>query len=522
MRLWISRWYWPLALVLFYSVILAVFQPKNQSWESYMYGAAGDGYFDIAAFFSQFSPHSAPLPNIADYHPNHPLGHLVTAIIRKITGLHTLQIMKGLNGIFAVLFIPVCFFTCQLFVKKPLYAAIGTGFFIFTHTFWLLALSCEAFMPAITCVTAATYFLLKYLIQEKLHCKTLSISGIFYFLAGAFHLSTFLWIIPATFSVIIHKKAREKTAHWLTTLSVIALGYILFYVILMVYMLNISSVKEFFETCFIYNRLSTASFPILFWIQMALESIGHTIVTTPSSWSLLGGLVVLSGILCSSLIFFTKKLKNVHFLFFFVWFITYLILSEIIRGRPDAVHLWCVILLPLPICISFTIEFFSHKKPAFKYFIYLITFIIPCINFSFAILPKFLMIKKDVVYIENPDREKQTPIVFVMSNSRVSMADLWTLGTEYGFKNITIFLPQASKYFQENFLKFIKGKKNILLFSDDTTGIFDKYLVYYKIKTFTLHSRQGMVQKNWLHESMNSPWYKQESFKKNLTVYYLE
>jgi len=78
--------HWPfLFLLATYTLVLVSFPLSIQAMESYAYAASAEGYYNLANTFA-IAAEGARIPDFSQYHPNHPLPHLIASVLYRSTG----------------------------------------------------------------------------------------------------------------------------------------------------------------------------------------------------------------------------------------------------------------------------------------------------------------------------------------------------------------------------------------------------------------------------------------------------
>lgn len=513
---------YPLVLLLIsYAGILIAFPLRNQPGDPYLYAAAAEGYFNFASILESFQP-SGMMPDISQYHPYHPLGHMLAGYFYNTTGLSALQFLVLLNTAGALVFAFFFYMTClQLWAKRPI-AVLVTSLILFSHVFWGSAISAEVHIPSLALLMAAAYFLITYLISESQSKPNLLIAAaVCYIFSGAFHLAVAVYGIAGAAAFIGTPNALKK---WKLNASVsllVLIGFAFFYVFLLSYKLHIKSLTEYFQTISLYIHLPEPKFGIKDSFLMAAESFVYAIFYPGKYFQWWPGLILAALLVYGFYKMLRQEKRQPIRNFLIATPIIYLITLIFLRARPDAVNSWLAILPAIFLILGYAIVQIPGRIAAFFAGGFLI-FSFFTINFHGSIYPKTTLKRHDYIYMSAPKEiPRDMHMVFYVTDAAVTAAEIWAGGSLYGFRHQTHLYACCQRDIGEKLLKSITAHRPLLLVSDDASNAIFAFLEKHKVNFHVLQQKTNIVAPEWILTSFIRHGVTDTPRRKNLQVTYI-
>ena len=501
--------------------------------ESYAYAAAAEGYYNLSTTFAIMQPGVA-LPDIANYHPNHPLGHMITRALHQWTLVGAFTIFRVTNFI-AALLVLFLFYQCAFFLLRRVFPAIAAStLFIFTYVVWGSALSGEVQLPALSLQLAATYFLLLYLARpaesiapDKIPVadpRHLWYAGFFFVWAMAFHLSTILWIIPAAVSTLLHSAKKTQWKLYAKLTAFISIGFIFFYVILVVAMLKIDSTELYWRTAQMYRYIYHENFPFSKWLAITGQTFLKSIAFNDGIWGnlskILTAIIVLTGYFTlarsstpSAIKYFLILCPAIH-----------LPVLIIARFRPDAMNGWLFVIPPLFVAAGYAFRIMGiYLRNRFIIFAFIL---LPVgTNFYFAFLPQKAI--ESAYHLRASDFNAvsaKSPIGFYVTDPVLTFAEIWAAGSLFGQRNQTVFLPCCGERDTASRIQTWINAHNesLILITDERSGNLETILAAQKRPFTLLRETQTQLKPEWLPSSIfftREPGY---IINKNIRIFKIE
>ncbi len=175
------------------------FNIKIHMHESYVYSGAMEGFFDVTHGHYGVSPWLVNYNAFGNYHPDHPLLHLLGKILKDFIALFSIDLpgIKAVSAINTVTGLLGGFFFYKImkrFTKDQIFATLMTVVLMFTDIFWFGAKSGEGYTSGQCFNLLSMYLIFKYLEEKK--SSYIVYQAISLGIAMAFHSLFVFMLIP--------------------------------------------------------------------------------------------------------------------------------------------------------------------------------------------------------------------------------------------------------------------------------------------------------------------------------------
>lgn len=510
----------PLYFVLaVFAALLIAFPLKVQPMEPYAYAAAAEGYYNLTTTFALYTP-TLVLPDISRYHPNHPLPHFIAALLHSKTGIGALAVFKVLNFSGALIFI-IFFYLSALRLTRNQAAIIGaTLALVFSYAFWGAALSGEMQLFGLALMMAAIFFLVRYLDEIERQPRFLFIAAGLYIFAGAFHLFTFILIIPAGVALLVHSRKATDLKLYAIVLGVIIAGYAFFYGLALSLVLEIHSLADYLRTLFIYNQILLKSYTSQDWWPLLTKSLFRAWVYADGAWGFFPKCALLVLILVGYWRIVKSQLGMPVKILLLGWPAFQVLLQIAVSGRPEGLNFWLFLFPTFYLGLAMAMEWL-HEIMHIGFVALLLPSLLFAVNFSAVIFPNSRLESRQALYIKAPDLPKQTPVAFVINEPVLSYGEMWKMGSVYGFRNQKIFLPCCGEQgVREKLVTWAMAQPTFLIISDFSDDLIGRELAKQKISFTVLQNDVGEITPVWIPSSLYVDNPRGLKYSKNLRVYF--
>jgi hypothetical protein len=447
----ISLWRNAVAAAVAAAVVLGAifFPPQIQSVESYGYALAAEGRYDLSSTFTP--PVGSTLPNFSRYHPNHPLPHLIAAVLFENSGIPAMSTLRAINLIGAALAICFIFAACYRLTGSMAVSLATIVTLALINVFWVGATSGEVHMLSLGLLCGGLYYLVRFFAavgtQREFVTATLFLSA-----SMAFHLYAAFVAIPVAAAIACDR----RFAHWIRVRFLVIAGLISFSVFLVVYVAGssiawgVSSPSGFWQTFSVYSYLQHVRYTGWEWYLVFLKTLLYAFVAADSAltWGFSGvvGIVfVLSGL------YYTKSATSRSLkVLLLAWPLTYVLVNVLFRGRADGINGWLFSLPPIMLIMNFAFEKLSKRKETVIY-VLLIPMCIGFANFSTVMMPMVSLDRHQKSFLPQPGEliaetkgltrnVHDIPVVFAVNNPLLSFGEIYEMVWRgYDLKEIVLY-----------------------------------------------------------------------------------
>jgi hypothetical protein len=281
----------PFALFVFVTLLFAGLWFEVHSWETYMYASATERFFSLAEFFSA-SQNGAPLPEVSDFHPYHPLFHLVVGSLVTLgktfgadSALVWAVILNKVAGLVALLF---CHRVLRRIIVDDAAALLATACVVSTKAFLFGSYSGEAHMVSFACFVVSLERVLSIAKGDEDATGDVVVAALWFSVGAAMNLAVFYYGVLLVGLLMVAGR-RQQT---LIGIGVAALVLAVVYVAFPIVRLELSSFDEFRRLYSLYADLPRPRPSLWHWPAEFLDAVGQGMVpgTSGSSWLLRLGL----------------------------------------------------------------------------------------------------------------------------------------------------------------------------------------------------------------------------------------
>lgn len=502
-----------------FTALLFFFPLKMQPMEPYAYAAAAEGYYNLTTTFALQAP-TVKLPDISRFHPNHPLPHFIAAVLYGATGVGAMGVFKALNFAGALLFIVFFYLSALRLVGNRTAIVTASLALVASYVFWAAALSGEMQLFGLALMMAAIYFLIRYLDDAERVPRYLFIAALFYVLAGAFHLFTFILIVPAGFALLVHsRKAGDFRIYALVLLLILA-GYSVFYGLILSRVLDIHSLEEYLRTLFIYNQILLKAYTQEEWWPLLTKSLFRAWVYADGLWGFIPKCALTILILVGYWRLAVSKLKTAVKVLLLGWPVLQILVQIAVYGRPEGLNFWLFLFPTFYMGLATAFAWLEEKMNAATVAI-LVPLLLLAVNFTSAIFPNSNLETGQVLYFKAPKLPRETPAAVVITEPVLTYGEIWTMGSHHGFRNQKVFLPCCGeRNVREKLVAWAKSKSTFLIVSDAHDDLVGEELKRQNISFNVLQDDAGEIMPAWVPMSLYLDNPRGSRYSKNLRVYY--
>lgn len=231
------------------------FNIKIHMHEAYVYSGAMEGFFDVTHGHYGVSPWLANYNEFGNYHPDHPLLHLLGKMLKdflsllsiKITGIQTVSLINTMTGLGSgFLFFKIM----NKVTKDKMFATLMTVVLMFSDIYWFGAKSGEGYTSGQCFNLLSIYLIFKYLEEKKISYivyQALSLG-----VAMAFHSLFVFMLIPQFFLFLRADKKNILKVGAIIFAIIFAFG-MSFYILPLYFHIGAKSLDEMIKVFLFYS-----------------------------------------------------------------------------------------------------------------------------------------------------------------------------------------------------------------------------------------------------------------------------
>ncbi|MBL8034341.1 MAG: hypothetical protein JNJ69_11600 [Leptospiraceae bacterium] len=494
-----------------YITLLLLFPQKLQTIESYAYAMGIERYYDLSQTFVQGQTAIA-LPDFARYHPNHPAVHWIAGKLFDCCALPGFTALRLFNIFGALLTLWFVYQSALLLWRRQGIAFAVASITAFSYVFWAAALSAEVHLSSVWLLSAAMFFLLRYLLAEGQNTnRTVSIAAMLFVGAMAFHLYAVFAAIPAGVALLFTGGKRYRA--FALAATIVITGFFLFYVVFLAIELRIESPRRYFDTMLMYTRLTHVRYHGAEWFGMWFKTALQSLVYGFSPLSVAIKTIVGSTIVFSAFLFQRSGLPRSVKILLLGWPSVYILLNIIFGGRADGINGW---LFSLPVLAILSGALFVRLEGKSEWRVYLALFplLIVVANFFSAILPASKPENKEIIFLEafkadgiagsSAVQPVLLPVVFAVADPVLTYAEMWQIGSQLGYRQQKLVLfCCGSERPEEQLLQVLRENKgSMLLISDALDTKMEGLLKRSGRNANMLREQSGEISQVWMPSSI--------------------
>lgn len=431
--------------------------------EAYAYAASIEKYYSLSSTFALAQ--GKTLPDFGRYHPNHPLGHLLTGFAFDFLKIPALGFMRFINiagALCAGFFLYLV--SLQLRLTRNA-AAIAAAFFLASHAGLLAVLSGEWHMPPTALGLAALWQAIKY-IENGLNAH-LRMTALLLSIGVCYNISAAAFAIPIAGVLCFVRPLRERWRELALAGFIGAFPICVVYFVIPPVLFGFRSLEDFLRTFLIYTHLKHVRYTFFAWPVMAIRALFNAFVTSPVDLTIH---LICVGLFFSTILTVGWKFSRsglerpVKILLIAIpawWFLA----QWIVGARAEGINAW---LTPLPILCLIIIKVFSEFRKWHIFFMASLPLLTLTWNLWCLVIPNSLY-DSNQIFLFNPPQNisKATPVAFVVGNLVVTMPEIWRAGSELGFRNQELFYPCCGEdNYQIRLKKWLRTHPDAIIVSD--------------------------------------------------------
>ena len=515
-----------LILIFFWGAMYALFPLKIQAVESYIYAAAIEGNYDLRSTFAEANPGSH-LPDFARLHPNHPLPHFVVGKAFDIFKIPALTGMKTINFISALVAIVFLFLICEMLLRDPTSAILGTLIAASTAVFWGLAVSGEVHMPAFALLTVAGFFLTRFLLLDGFDTRTLQLAALFFTLAGMVHIAALFSALPALPALWLKMRGAGGRGRWMhyTAIALFCLlGLALVYVLLPVLYFGIANRKDYFDFISIYAHLKMPDIRGNQWLSAITGTYLQSFIAGSGAWALTAKITLGTWLLWGYILFLRSAAPAAVRVLFVSAPVAYFLSHLLFSVRPDAINGWLFVLPSAAVAAAYA---FAQARAAAgaRFFSYPMAVVTASAVFIGTILPNAGLNPTDYAYLSEyqPAATQGKRAVVIATDPVLTFPDVYDFKYRRNFASFKIIWACCGRTAYLAELKDAIQKHEIDLIIADELNQGIPALLYEVGRPYaTAFEKSGNVQPAWLPSSIYFTRPAGYTIAKRIVVYSLE
>lgn len=510
--------HWPfLFLLATYTLVLVSFPLSIQAMESYAYAASAEGYYNLANTFA-IAAEGARIPDFSQYHPNHPLPHLIASVLYRSTGISALKLFRAMNFAGAMIFLCLHYAVALRLYKRSVPAVLSAALCASTYAIWASALSGEVQMFSLALLMAGYYFFLVYLQAPTDTANSrLRIAGVLYVMAVAFHQAAFFSGISAAFAALLKSRKRQSLWLYAQVAFIILAGWAFFYIFLLVQILSIGSLQEYMDTLFVYRHILVKEYGSVEWFKLLFGAAMRSVTFADFGIS---HFIALSFFLASVAGFwkmFRSDLPKPVWVLLAGLPLVQIAVQLLVRGRPEGINFWLFLIPVFALAIFYSQSDTREQLPGIL-FSSLLVVLVGLLNFCYFFLPNYRFDPQDSAYTRGVSAPKNLPLAIVVHEPVLTFIEGWSLGSESGLRTQTWFFPCCSqKDFEQKLAHWIAEHREFLLLADDIHRA-RQWLPEDRLETQILLERRGLIPANILPRSLYVPSTPDEQYQKEVLL----
>lgn len=268
----------PMLAFAFAVCVLALVWFRFHSWESYMYASASEGFFQPQEMFSA-ALGGAQLPEIAAYHPYHPLFHMTVGALMSLQQAlgqapDALLMAVLLNKAAALAVLVLAFRIVRRVVDdNAVVALVAVLWLASTKTFLFAAFSGEAHLLSLAFFLGAFDLVSQSMTSSRTSWRTAAIAGAVFSVGAAMNLAIFFYGLAPLAVLLVGRRV------WAAATALATSFVLLFtmYVVVPVSLLGLTSVDAYFDLFLLYAQLPQSDAPVPLRVFDFVDSMGQAL-----------------------------------------------------------------------------------------------------------------------------------------------------------------------------------------------------------------------------------------------------
>lgn len=503
--------------LLSYTLILLLFPMSLQAMESYAYAAAAEGYYNLASTFAAMNT-NLHIPDFSYYHPNHPLPHLIASVLHRLSGAPALQVFGAMNFAGTVVFLCFHYAVALRVFRHRASASVATALSGFTYAVWASALSGEVQMFALAFLMAGFHFLLKFFqAPAETSATNLRLAALFYILAVAFHQAAFFAGVPAALAALVHSRTRRSLWLYVQVAAIVSSGWAFFYILLLVRMLSIDSVRQYFDTLFVYRQILTKEYAGSEWFDLLTGAAMRSVTFADFGLSYLLALLFFVASLAGFRRMIRSDLPRPFWILLVGLPLFQIALQFAVRGRPEGINFWLFLIPCFSLAVVYSLTS-GTRSPVGILSGWLLVLLVALTNFHFFFLPNHRLAPQEAIYSRGAAISRLLPVAIIVHEPVLTFAEGWSLGSESGLRRQTWFLPCCGESdYGIRLAEWFKKHDEFLLLTDNF-GAADRHLPVTRFESEVLIRRQGSIAANTVPRSLYFTSTPGEHYRKELVL----
>ncbi|QDK40078.1 hypothetical protein DOM21_01110 [Bacteriovorax stolpii] len=231
------------------------FNIKIHMHESYVYSGAMEGFFDVTHGHYGVSPWLVNYNAFGNYHPDHPLLHLLGKLLKDFLALFSIQLLgiKAVSSINTITGLMGGFFFYKImkrFTKDQIFATLMTVVLMFTDIFWFGAKSGEGYTSGQCFNLLSMYLIFKYIEERK--TSYIVYQAISLGVAMAFH-SLFVFMLIPQFLIFWRADRKNILKVGSIIFAIIFAFGMAFYILPLYFYIGAKSLGEMIKVFLFYS-----------------------------------------------------------------------------------------------------------------------------------------------------------------------------------------------------------------------------------------------------------------------------
>jgi hypothetical protein len=259
-------------------VVLCAVWFRFHSWESYMYASASEGFFQPQEMFSA-ALGGAQLPEIAAYHPYHPLFHMTVGALLSLQQAlgctpDALLMAVLLNKAAALAVVVLAFRIVRRVVDDNAgVALVAVLWLASTKAFLFAAFSGEAHLLSLAFFLGAFELVSHSMTTSRTSLTTAALAGAVFSVGAAMNLAIFFYGLAPLAVLLVGRRVLAAAAALATSFVLL----FAMYVIVPVSLLGLTSVDAYLDLFLLYAQLPQSDAPVPLRVFDYVDSMGQAL-----------------------------------------------------------------------------------------------------------------------------------------------------------------------------------------------------------------------------------------------------
>lgn len=410
-----------------------------------MYASMIEGFFKFSHMVSGFS--EVPIPELSEFHPYHPLTHMVVKALFWLTGgpgqssaLHMAVLLSKISSLSALAFAYLIFFRTLRDGTTALVLSVGL---FFTKAFLIASYTGEAHITSYAFFLASVYFTFRGMQAEQYEIRWIYGAAFLYSIGAAFNLAVFFYgILPA--ALLVSARRHDLLARAVSTAAALLFSI---YIIYPMAHFGLGSFAELRAVYGIYPSLPGPPSPLGERAIDVWRGIGAGAVGGVDGWAtglrVAAGALVLAGAFRGRRATLGSAAGSPGVPFWIPLWIGGFWIGEIAMNTAKSVNGTLYVMLPLLLCAGYALRpLLAHTLA--RWLVLAAIAGVGALNFERVVLRKITLNEAAArpLLVARTAPPPATPVMVTIDHMSI-FESIYTLGHHHGVQKIDAFLSSS-------------------------------------------------------------------------------